>query len=442
MGEVTLLEMLSAREERVKAQSRLLKEYGCPIISFTMNIAGPQKTSPLIERAFDEGIKSLICSIPAEKIIKKEIFKLKTGCECYISADLPADELKKICVGIEEKNSLGRLFDMDVIDISGKKLERENERGCIICGKKGRGCAASRAHSVEELKSATYKIISEYFAAADSEIIAEKAVQSLVDEVLTTPKAGLVDRRNCGSHTDMNIDTFLKSAASLRGYFEKCVEIGQQTSNEPPEYTFPPLKDAGVEAEKQMLRATGGVNTHKGAIYSMGLVCGAIGRLYRPENPISKTEDILSECSRIVKDAAESDLNSASGKTSGERLYLERGIRGIRGEAADGFPSVLNVSLPAFCSALESGKTQNDAAVRSLLELIACVEDTNLYKRGGIEGARWAKNAARELLKKNPTNEQIEALDDEFIKRNLSPGGCADLLALTLFLHSLKNKNV
>lgn len=438
MGEVTLLEMLAAREERAKKQSELLKEFGCPIISFTMNIAGPQKTSPLIERAFDEGVRLLLCSIHPEKLRKKDIRTLKTGCECFLAVALPAATLKKICVEIEEKNSLGRLFDMDVIDISGKKLERENERGCIVCGKKGRGCAASRAHSAEELKSVTYKIMREHFAAFDRAAIAEKAAQSLVDEVNTTPKAGLVDRRNCGSHSDMNVQMFLKSAAALKGYFEKCVEIGQQTSKEPPENTFPPLKEAGIEAEKEMLRATAGVNTHKGAIYSMGLVCGAMGRLYCPENPIAKTEDILSESSRIVKDAAERDLNSASGKTAGERLYLEKSIRGIRGEALGGFPSVLNISLPAFYSALESGKSQNDAAALSLLELIARVEDTNLYKRGGIEGAKWAKNAARELLEKRPSNKQIEALDDEFIKRNLSPGGCADLLALTLFLHSLK----
>ena len=128
-------------------------------------------------------------------------------------------------------------------------------------------------------------------------------------------------------------------------------------------------------------------------------------------------------------------FKAATGKTAGERLYLQYGIRGIRGEAADGFPSVKNIGLPHFRQARAEGVSQNGAGVLTLLHLIAQVQDTTLYHRGGCDGAQWAAAAAKKLLP-CPSNAQIAQLDDAFIARNLSPGGCADLLAATYFLHS------
>ena len=130
---------------------------------------------------------------------------------------------------------------------------------------------------------------------------------------------------------------------------------------------------------------------------------------------------------------------TGAGTTAGERLYLTRGITGIRGEAAAGLPAVTNVGLPVFRDCLAKGYSPNDAGAVTLLHLIARVADTNLYHRGGEEGAAWAAKEAEKLLPA-PAMEQIEALDDAFIRRNLSPGGCADLLAVTYFLHALEEK--
>ena len=442
MREVTLSEMLSCREERVELQKEMLKKYTCPLICFTMNIAGPIKTSPLIERGFNEGLLCLFNAISEKKIIQKTVRFKKTGPEAFIAVNMPANEIKEICVCIEEGSLLGRLFDMDVLSPDGEKLVRKNERGCIVCGKAGRSCAASRAHSVDEIAEVTNNILKEYFLEKDAKEISELAKQSLVDEVNTTPKAGLVDRNNCGSHSDMSIDTFIKSAQALKPYFKECFLIGAKTQNEKYNTVFSLLKKEGIEAEKTMLKASGGVNTHKGAIYSLGAVCGALGRLYSAENPIADTAEILDEAVLILKAAAQKDLDTCSGKTAGERLYLEQGIKGIRGQAMSGFPDVRNISLPAFTKEIWCGKSKNDAAAIALVCLIASVEDTNLYKRGGKQGAEFAKNYACSLLEKDITHSELLKMDEEFIKRNLSPGGCADLLALTLFLHSIKNKKL
>ena len=428
MMEVSLFDILNAREARVRQQQQLLAAHRAPLLCFTMNIAGPVKTTPLIRRGFEEGLKQLDKQLPQENVLFREVQVLPTGCEAFFAVDLPARELKMLCTAIEEQHPLGRLFDMDVIDTDGRKLERQAQRGCIVCGKPGRSCAASRAHSAEQLQAVTTQLLRRYFFPSD---IADAAVQSLIDEVRTTPKPGLVDRRNNGSHKDMDLPLFEASANALRSYFEECVRIGQHTAQQPPEETFPLLRAAGMEAEETMLQVTGGVNTHKGAIYTLGLLCGSIGRL-----GCTHTDAILAECRAMVGSSVTADFAAATGKTAGERLYLQHGIRGIRGEAADGFPSVKNIGLPHFRQALADGLSHNDAGVLTLLHLIAQVEDTNLYHRGGRDGAQWAAEEAKALLPR-PGKEQIAQLDDAFIARNLSPGGCADLLAATYFLHTL-----
>lgn len=439
MMEVSLQDILSAREARVRRQQALLAEYRAPLLCFTMNIAGPVKTTPLIERGFYEGLELLDSRLPKEKLLFRESRVLPTGCEGYYVISMPAGELKQLCAHMEEKHPLGRLFDMDVIDTDGAKLERKTERGCMVCGAAGRVCAARRAHCVEQLQAVTSQMLMQYFRNRDQEQVASLAVQSLIDEVHTTPKPGLVDRRNNGSHKDMDVCLFEISARALQSYFKACVQIGQETAHLLPEETFPLLRAAGLEAEKTMFSATGGVNTHKGAIYTLGILCGSVGRLWSAEKPIAGNNDILAECARVAHTSVQKDLTSAKGKTAGEQLYLQQGIRGIRGEVAEGLPSVRNIGLPYFQQALAEGFSENDAGVYTLLHLIANVTDTNLYKRGGKAGAQWAAKAASELLStaQYPAIRQIEGLDDGFIARDLSPGGCADLLAATYFLQKL-----
>ena len=444
MSEVTLAQVLEARDKRASQQRLLLHTYHCPLISFTMNIAGPVKISPLIERAFTVGLRELDCNLPNHLIRHRSTHMDLTGCQAMYAVDLDAMALKKICTALEDQSPLGRLFDMDVITTDGEKLDRSavagHSRNCIVCGAAGRVCAARRLHTVPQLQSATRSIMEAHFLAADPEHIAVLAAESLVEEVSTTPKPGLVDRRNTGSHSDMDLSTFLASANALKPYFRKCVTIGIQTSHLTPPETFPLLRQAGVSAEAAMYRATGGVNTHKGAIYTIGILCAGLGRLWLPEAPIPNIRALLELCGQMAAPYAASDFASTDGSTHGQRLYLEQGLTGIRGEMAAGLPSVSQIGLPAYEKALCAGLSSNHAGAVTLLHLIANVSDTNLYHRGGPEGAGFAAHMARSLLDSStfPTLQEIEALDDAFIARNLSPGGCADLLAVTYFLHALK----
>ncbi len=440
MTSVTLNQILDARDERAKRQKNTLNRFNYPLISFTMNIAGPIKTSPLIERSFFEGIHLLKEKLPKGSIIHQEIITQPTGCEAIFSVNCDIQTLKAICTHIEESVSIGRLFDMDVINTDGIKLERENPRSCFVCKSPGRFCAATRAHPVKELQAVTNEIMEIYFFLTDKEKVSSLAVKSLLDEVYTTPKPGLVDCRNNGSHTDMDINTFEKSAHALKPYFDECFSIGKNTCALSPDETFLKLRSAGIIAEKTMFEATCGVNTHKGAIYSIGILCAAIGRLWLPQAPFRSICDICSECANMVKKAVIEDFKQIDTTTAGGRLYLKYGLTGIRGEAATGFESVTKISLPCYKSFSNKNFSPNDAGAITLLHLISSVKDTNLYHRGGTEGAEYAMQTARQLLTDcpEPTKKQIESIDDAFIKRNLSPGGCADLLAITYFLYSLE----
>jgi len=444
MQEVTLAQMLEARENRALEQQRLLQKYGKPIVCFSMNIPGPVKDTPLIRRGFQYGCDALSCRLPKTRVLYSASRCAVTGCEAMYAVDMDPVSLKKLTTAIEDGTELGRLFDMDVLDRDGSKLDRElvggGSRNCIVCGAAGRGCASRRSHTVPQLQEAVGKILREHFAREDAKRVGALAVQSLLDEVCTTPKPGLVDRRNSGSHRDMDIFTFTASAAALSPYFLSCAEIGIQTASASPEETFHLLRAAGLRAEQDMYRATKGVNTHKGAIFTMGILCGAAGRLWDPGKNWDP-ETLLQEVSAMTKEAMAEDLRQGREDTAGQRLYARQGISGIRGEAARGLPSVEKIGLPVYRGCLAKGLDRNMAGAVTLLHLIAKVEDTNMLSRGGNQGAAEGAAWAQALIEGGqiPTAGQMEELDDRFIRRNLSPGGCADLLAAVYFVEGLKS---
>jgi holo-ACP synthase/triphosphoribosyl-dephospho-CoA synthase len=372
-------------------------------------------------------------------VLHREIQEAVTGWEAIFVVDLDPMALKAITTTIEDDHSLGRLFDMDVIDTDLCKLDREavggGSRDCIVCGAPGRGCASRRVHSVEELQTAVRQHLTMYALQKDQERIGNLAIQSLLDEVCTTPKPGLVDRRNSGSHLDMDISTFTASAAALSSYYWICGRIGMESAGESPAETFRLLRQAGLEAERAMYAATSGVNTHKGAIFTLGLLCGAAGRLWKPHGRW-KAEEICREVAKMTREAMEADFRKG-GDTVGHRLFAENGIRGIRGQAAAGLPAVAELGLPTYRNALERFADKKAAGVHTLLTLIANVEDTNMIHRGGLAGAKAGAERCAELLETDYSLSDVEALDDWFIAQNLSPGGCADLLAAVYFLHAL-----
>ena len=160
--EVGIDEILNCREKRVVIQNEMIRKYRKLIISFTMNIPGPIKTNNEIKKAFNIGKNLILEKLKENNIEILEIQELNenTGNELFISTNLLAEKIKNITVVIEESSELGRLFDIDVIDVNFEKLSRKSFRKCLICEEQAQECGRSRKHSVEELQSKVEEILS------------------------------------------------------------------------------------------------------------------------------------------------------------------------------------------------------------------------------------------------------------------------------------------
>ena len=343
---VSLVQMLDARERRVQHQQALLAQYHKPLICFTMNICGPVKDSPLIRRGFARGRQLLRQQFLRAKLVplREDAIREDTGCEAFYVLDADPLTIKKFTTDIEDATPLGRLFDMDVIRPDGRKVDREElyleGRRCLICGGPAKVCSSRRVHTVAELQEKTTEILTDARDAQDIADAARLSVRALLYEVTTTPKPGLVDRRNSGSHKDMDVFTFMDSAAALYPYFEACARMGRGTAERPASETFEALRPLGCEAEGEMLEATGGVNTHKGAVFSVGIVCAALGRLDRAL--WADAARVLAEVSAMTAGLTEkdfADVTAENAATTGQKLYAEYGITGVRGQVEAGLPA-------------------------------------------------------------------------------------------------------
>ncbi len=428
---VSVQDVLAARDERAARQQRFLDEHAAPLISFTMNIAGAIKHTPEIERAFREGV-SLICRqlerMHASVLAYEEKIAF-TGCEALFAVQADADELKRRMCIIEETHPLGRLFDVDVIAADGTHLTRPAERTCLICGAPVRACARSRAHTANELFAKAQQMIQAYFHTRFARTIGELAQKALLYEAMTTPKPGLVDCENSGAHRDMDLFSFVSSACALRSYFEECVMLGIRHAG--PEQ----LQYAGMQAEDAMFAAAK-ANTHKGAIFSLGILCHAIG--WCGENAAAET--ILPKAAETGSFYLAQLPDADSAQTGGEQQYHQYGLTGARGEAASGFRTVMEVALPVLEKALEEGKSLEDACLCALLQLMAQVHDSNIIRRAGMEGQQWVMDQAKTLLQNGYTRADLQKLNEAFMQKNISPGGSADLLAVAVFLYFWKGK--
>ncbi len=273
--------------------------------------------------------------------------------------------------------------------------------------------------------------------------IADAAVSSLVQEALTTPKPGLVDMKSNGSHTDMTLNTFLVSAGSLSPYFHDVAHIAGTHRGSLPQL-FTAVRRRGIQAEQEMFAATGGINTHKGAIFSGGILTAAASYVWSRTGTL-ETDAVFSCAQRMVRRTLEAEFRRIADapQSHGEKLFVQYGVRGIRGQAMEGFPAVRDIALPAFTALMRQGCDLNASRIQALLLLMESVDDTNVLHRGGQKALAYIKAQAHRILDMGGafTSGGMQALyrlDRACIQRNLSSGGCADLLAVTIFMHTVK----
>lgn len=292
------------------------------------------------------------------------------------------------------------------------EIERQSLNDIVI--------SASKARTLAETGNASeaLKLLPE---TSVPYLLAHTACLSLKKELEATPKPGLVDRNDNGSHTDMDFSIMSRSIEALKPYFTEFSRLGTDTSL--PSHDA--VAKAGMEAEKAMKSATGGVNTHRGALFCIGLTTIAAANAYHNTGRIEEN-GLRDRITRLASGfAGEKDSHGGEAR----RKY---GLKGAAEMAQDAYSELFSEWLPFY----RSVKERNDGAILTLLKIMSTLEDTNLYHRGGEEGAAFAKETARDLLKDCKAS-ALEKANADFIARNLSPGGAADMLALTFFIDSV-----
>lgn len=268
--------------------------------------------------------------------------------------------------------------------------------------------------------------------------IGHLAVRSLYAELTLYPKPGLVSLVDNGSHDDMTAATFMRSLFSLRHYFVRITKAGMDAA------PFATLKRLGIDAEQRMLAATRGINTHRGAIFCLGLLCAAIGYC-RAQRIALSAPAIRATLLLQWGDALAAHMQSDAPDSHGLQAAALHAASGAREEAALGLPSVFEVALPALQKTLAAGRCWDHARIDALFSLMAHISDTNVYHRGGRQGAITVRRHAQRFVAVGGTAHpgwQDYALDSHriFVAQRLSPGGAADLLAATCLVHEVTRR--
>ena len=305
--------------------------------------------------------------------------------------------------------------------------------------------------------------------AAALQRIGRAATVALYDELALAPKPGLVSFADSGSHTDMDARTFLRSLFALRHYFVQIATLGWQQA------PFAALEAAGIAAEARMLAATGGINTHRGAVFTLGLLCASAGAALRAGEAVQNSDDAgdigdigdmgdrvaapktLTDAGAAVADglasarsglspvrlrahlhqhwgAARAARSQRATGLPGSIAAQRHGLRSAGQEAAAGFPTLFTRVVPALAAGLRRGLPPAQARLDALFQAMAALDDTNLVHRGGMAGLRHAQRSAQQFLDAGgaaaPGAMQAAwALHHDFVARRLSPGGAADTLA-------------
>lgn len=435
---VALDDILAARDARVARQQALLQQGGM-LLSLTLVAPGAVKRSPLLDAIFAAALAALRPLVDDARARIEAVDD--SGHHALYLLDGEARDWKTRMLALENRAPLSRLWDIDIIDRDGVAVSRRDlglpPRRCLICDDDAKTCARERRHDIAALQA---DIARRYRLHQQAQSIADTMRQALITEATLTPKAGLVDAAHNGGHHDMNLALFLRSADAIAPYLGDCAATGMTFAGHPASPALlAAIRPIGLAAEAAMRAATGGVNTHKGAIFAFGLTAAALGKRLAEQHAATLADvqaDVRALCAEILAELRQGDCDSA-----GKRGYARHGISGARGEAASGFATVSAHALPLYQQELAADGNERRALLAALVALYAANDDSTTLARVGLDGLRAHQHWARTLLADRATladearlSDAIAAYARNCAAKRLSAGGSADLLALTAWL--------
>ncbi len=443
-------EFLFDRENRVNHQEKLIKKSkDKTLVTLRINYPGIKKSNYITDDIINI-IYNDILTFYKKYIVYKDKYKNKEGLICHFLFSEDSVKVKKLMIDIEENHILGRCVDIDVytlennevIGISRSHLHKKS-RKCFICDLDAKICSRSQSHTIEDIKQYFEDIYSKYQnyklkRESLSYEISQNALKAMISEVSTFPSFGLVSPISQGSHKDMNYYTFLNSAIVITPYLKDMYKIGYTYHK--PEFIFDAIREIGKTCEDKMFEATNDVNTHKGMIFLMGITISAIGKVMYIGSGFNDIKNIIKLMVENILDDFK-NLDKKDKLTHGEKLYLEYGFKGIRGQVQDGLSILFDDIIGKY---IDFDIYENDLYTQILIELMAIVDDSTVVYRHDIDTLRQVQSDAKELLNiggvyTKEGKDKAKELEKLYIEKNISPGGCADLLAISIFLISIKD---
>lgn len=415
--------VLQAREKRAETISQLLKTNNT-IISLKANLPTGFKnhwTSEFLVKQFafivknkvpfsDNRQNNLVEQSKSEKCLDGQFLFGEDGTSFLFIANCSGKRAKAIAKKIEEKHPLGRLIDIDVYDKAGKQ-SRTKLRKCYLCDQSAAVCIRQKTHSAQELALFAQEKITNYVA-----LVAAKCMEQAVQKELCLPnKFGAVDKKSCGSHTDMNYALMKKSANAIFPHLVNMLKLGLNEET----VEIDALTSCGLQAEKDMLLTTGGINTYKGLIFSLGLAAVSVGQALRQGKDMRVVFDMSANLAK--QKLGEIDSANTVGATA-----AREGKQSARQQAALGMPAVQNA-----LQSLRSKKLNKANLTIVLAQIISKIDDTVLVKRTGEKYFEY-----KQLISQIKTydRKKQKRLHKEFSAQNISCGGACDLLVVTIFL--------
>lgn len=338
-------------------------------------------------------------------------------------------KFKKQLIILEDEHPLGRFIDLDVFKNSLVSLSRHDLglgfRKCFLCDKDAIICIRTKKHSVEKILEHVQDVVIHFLL----EDISNLAYDAITLELLLEPKFGLVCENSSGSHPDMDASLMKKSRDVIVDFFGLLFLEGMALDYDE---AFKKGREIGKIAEEYMFTITKGVNTHKGLIFCLGIVCIACGKAIVNNSNFDKIFENVAFMARDLLDEFSGDIN-----THGKRLFHEYGFLGIRGEINKGLPSVVKA-----LKVLEQYTTYSrEALMMTLITLVRECDDSVLLKRAGnMQRYNYFKNKISNIVEFDI--DEINKITAEAITENISIGGSADLLIVTLFLHMIKERYI
>lgn len=419
--------ILKAREIRAKHIEDLMNEYpNKTVIILKTNVVGEDK-NPLHLKFMCAFFNDIIFETFRDKIFLNGHQFSDDGNYCFFVVDEIGAMVKIRTIEIEEATPLGRLVDIDVYhkkSITRQDLSCEM-RKCLICDNYAHLCSRNKTHTQEELHNKMTEIIHSFLINHITNI----TIKAIYSELELYPKFGLVSHKDAGCHDDMDYETFVKSTFAIKKYISEYIEEGLKEEFDPIN-----LQKIGLRAERRMFKVTNEVNTHKGLIFLLGIFLPALAHTITKNESKTYMKKLISSITKdVIKDYYEK-VKDKKVKSNSDLIFLETGIKGVRGEALNGLSLIFNIP--------EYKDYDYDITYHNyLIHLMSELDDTTIIHKNNLDTLIRVKQEMKEIILNGgyePNKELVHKLSDEYKNKCISPGGSADMLVIKIIYEELK----